>query len=46
MPEEIIIDGKISRWAIQLFSGLVFLSIFITTFIRNRIDKKMKKKEC
>lgn len=45
MPEEIILDGKIGRGAIQLFSGLLFLSIPITTFIRNRIDKKIEKKE-
>ncbi len=46
MPEEIIIDGKIGSGAIQLFPGLLFLSIPITNFIRNRIDKKMEKKEC
>jgi len=45
MPEEIIIDEKIGSGAISLFSGLLFLSIPITTFIRNRIDKKMEKKE-
>lgn len=45
MPEEIIIDGKIGSGAIQLFSGILFLSIPITTFIRNGIDKKMEKKE-
>lgn len=45
MPEEIIIDGKIGSGAIQLFSGILFLSIPVTTFIRNRIDKKMEKKE-
>lgn len=44
-PEEIIINGKIGRGAIQLFSGLMFISISITYFIRNRIDKKMEKKE-
>jgi len=46
MPEEIIIDGKLGGGAIQIFSSLLFLSIPITTFIRNRIDKKIDKKEC
>ena len=39
-PEELIIDGKLGRGAIQLFSGLLFVSIPLTYFIRNRIDRK------
>lgn len=39
-PEEIIINGKLGRGAIQLFSGLMFVSISITHFIRNKIDEK------
>lgn len=43
-PEEIIIDGKIGSGVIQLFSSILFLSIPVTDFIRNRIDKKIEKK--
>ena len=45
-PEEIIIDGKIGSGVIQLFSSILFLSIPVTDFIRNKIDKKIEKKEC
>ncbi|QQP70391.1 hypothetical protein JHE06_00595 [Carnobacterium sp. CS13] len=44
-PEEIIIDGKLGRGVIQLFSGLIFISVPLTYFIRVRIDKKMENKE-
>ncbi|WP_407372065.1 hypothetical protein [Carnobacterium sp.] len=43
-PEKIILNGKVGSGAIPLFSGLMFLSISITYFIRNRIDKKRKQK--
>ncbi|MER2001393.1 MAG: hypothetical protein ABS862_02125 [Carnobacterium inhibens] len=42
-PEELIINGEIGRGAIQLFSGLMFVSIPLTYFIRNRIDSKRNK---
>ncbi|WP_414839583.1 hypothetical protein [Carnobacterium sp. TMP28] len=45
-PEELIVDGKVGSSAIRLFSGIFFLSVPITTFIRNKLDEKMEKKEC
>ena len=43
-PEKLMLNGKVGSGAIPLFSGLMFLSISITYFIRNRIDKKRKQK--
>lgn len=39
-PEEIMINGNINRGAIYLFSSLMFVSIPITYFLRNKIDEK------
>lgn len=44
-PEEIIINGNINRGVIQLFSSLMFVSIPITYFIRNKIDEKRERKD-
>ncbi|AEB28888.1 hypothetical protein CAR_c01370 [Carnobacterium sp. 17-4] len=43
-PEKIILNGKVGSGVIPLFSGLIFLSISVTYFIRNRIDKNRKQK--
>ncbi len=44
-PEDFILNGKIGEGLIQFFSGLMFLSIPITYFIRDKIDKKRSAKE-
>lgn len=44
-PEEMIIDGKIGRGAIQLFSSLIFVTIPITYFIKNKIDNRNNHKD-
>ena len=44
-PEEIIINGNINRGIIQLFSSLMFVSIPITYFVRNKIDERRDRKD-
>ena len=44
-PEDFILNGKIGEGLIQFFSGLMFLSIPITYFIRDKIDKKRSARE-
>lgn len=44
-PEDFILNGKIGEGLIQFFSGIMFLSIPITYFIRDKIDKKRSAKE-
>lgn len=44
-PEEIMINGKINEGATQFFSGIMFVSIPITYFIKNKIDEKRERKE-
>ena len=44
-PEDFILNGKIGEGLIQFFSALMFLSIPITYFIRDKIDKKRSAKE-
>lgn len=44
-PEEMIMNGKIGRGAIQLFSSLMFVTIPITYFIKNKVDKKNNPKD-
>ncbi|SEL23819.1 hypothetical protein SAMN04488700_0385 [Carnobacterium iners] len=45
MLEEIMINGKINEGATRFLSGSLLVSIPITYFIKNKIDKKIEIKE-